>query len=232
MKSTLIIFSFLFFNLSQAQITVNKSTFDSLKHIKVISTKTIESSTLNKKAVLRIEFIDFKDELIKYYDADLNWNGFITVKNYRAPLDGFGSVSVVSVPFKIRSKNKEGFITANSEFNNIGLYFPLSIWERRHYSIDNTNSFHKFSFGLLLAPMSQKLNDNNTFNFFQNSSKSYSAFIMSTALSFSYTYNNITFSFIPLGADFGTDNAGKNWDNHGNFWTGFGIGIDTKMFGF
>ena len=46
MKSTLIIFSLLFFNLSQAQITVNKATFDSLKHIKVISTKTIDIDDL------------------------------------------------------------------------------------------------------------------------------------------------------------------------------------------
>lgn len=232
MKSTLIIFSFLFFNLSQAQITVNKATFDSLEHIKVISTKTIESNSINKKAVLRIEFIDFKDELIKYYDADLNWNGFVTIKNYRAPLDGFGSISVMTVPFKIRPKNKSNFVTAQFDFNNFGFYFPLSIWERTHYSVDNTSSFHKFSFGFLLAPMVQKLNDDNTSNYFQNPTTSYSALIMSTSIAFSYTHNNVTFSFIPLGADFGTDNAGKKWDNHGNFWTGFGIGIDTKLFGF
>jgi hypothetical protein len=79
--------------------------------------------------------------------------------------------------------------------------------------------------------MAQELNDENTSNYFQNSNTSYSACFISTAFALTYTYKNITFSYIPFGADFGTDKAGKNWDNHGNFWTGFGIGIDTKMFG-
>jgi hypothetical protein len=231
MKSTLIIFSFFFINLSIAQITVDKATFEK-SEIKVISTKTIESSTLNKKAVLKFEFIDLSDGFIKNYEADLNYNGFVTVKSHRSMLDAIGAISVMSVPFKIRQKNRLGFITAKADVKNIGLYFPLSLWERKRYWLDNSTSLHKFSFGVLVAPMAEELSDKNTDNYFQNSAILYSAFFMSTSLTFTYTYKNITFAYIPIGVDFGTDNAGKKWDNHGNFWTGFGIGIDTKMFGF
>lgn len=37
---------------------------------------------------------------------------------------------------------------------------------------------------------------------------------------------------IPMGFDFGLDQAGKRWINNGKYWAGFGIGIDTKLFGF
>lgn len=141
-------------------------------------------------------------------------------------------ISIMTVPFKIRSKNEQGYVTAKADVKNVGLYFPVALWNHKRYWLNNSTTSHKFSVGFLIAPMAQELNNKNTNDYFQNPDTSYNAFMLSTSISLTYTYNSLTFALIPIGFDFGLDEAGKQWDNHSNYWAGVGIGIDTKLFGF
>jgi hypothetical protein len=230
MNNKLVIFFILVCQTGFGQTLVDRNTFEGIKNLKVLSTETIEKK--NQRAALKLKFIDYTDNTIKYYEAELSKNEFVSIKNNRFLFSALPSISVMTVPFKVREKNRQGFVTAKADIKNIGLYFPLALWDRKRYWIDNSTSTHKFSLGFLIAPMTEELSDKNTNNFFNNSNISYSAFMLSTSLACTYTYKSITFAFIPLGMDFGLDEAGKNWDNHSNFWVGFGIGIDTKLFGF
>lgn len=218
--------------ISFCQTFIDRNTFENLTDIKVLSTEIIDSSKKNNRAALRFKFIDYSDNKIKYYEAELKRNEFVSIKNDKYFFHSLGSISIMTVPFKVRSKNRQGYITARADIKNIGLYLPLALWDRERYWLDNSTSSHKFSVGLLLAPMAQELSDSNTDDHFQNSDISYSAFMLSTSLAITYTYKKITFAIIPIGYDYGLDQAGKSWDNHGNYWAGFGVGVDTKLFGF
>jgi len=217
---------------SYGQTFVDRKTFEGLKDIKVLSTEIIETSKLNQRAALKLKFVDFSDNKIKFYEAELIKGEFVSIKSNRYFFSALPAISVMTVPFKVREKNRQGFVTAKADIKNIGLYFPVALWDRKRYWLDNSTSSHKFSVGLLIAPMAEELSDKNTNNYFQNANTSYSAFMLSTSLSVTYTYKNITFAFIPLGVDFGLDKAGSYWDNHRKYWAGFGIGVDTKLFGF
>lgn len=232
MKSKLLFVLVLICQLSFSQTFVDQKTFESLKDIKVLSSEIIETSRLNQLTALKFKFVDFLDKKIKFYEAELDKNEFVSIKSNRYLTRSLTAISVMTVPFKVRSKNRQGFVTAQADVKNIGLYFPVALWDRKRYWLDNSTSSHKFSIGLLIAPMAQELSDKNTNNFFQNTNITYSAFMLSTSMSATYTYKNITLAIIPLGIDFGLDQAGSYWDNHGKYWTGIGIGVDTKLFGF
>lgn len=183
--------------------------------------------------VVKFKFLDYADKKIKYYEADIGKHGYVSQTKKSTPITGsLKHLSILTVPFKVRSRNDNGYITAQADVKNIGVYFPLILWNNKRYFLNNNTSQHKFSLGLIGAPMVQKLDNKNTENFFGSEDNSYDAFMISAAVAGTYTYNSITFTFIPLGFDFGTDQAGKEWVNHGKRWVGFGLGIDTKLFGF
>lgn len=233
MKTPIILILIFFFQICHSQtkkeIYVDKTTFES-SEIEILSTETTESS--DGIAVLKMKFIDYADNKIKFYKAELDEKGYVGRTKFKYLKGAIGSISIMTVPFKIRSKNEKGFVTAKADVKNVGLYFPLTLWDNKRYWLNNSTTNHKFSIGFLIAPMAQELNNKNTADFFQNPETSYNAFMLSTSIPLTYIYNSLTFAFIPVGFDFGLDQAGKQWDNHGNYWTGFGIGIDTKLFGF
>jgi len=232
MNYKFLIFFFIICHISFGQTYVNQATFEGSTNIKVLSTETIDASRANNRAALKIKFIDYSDKRIKIYEAELDNGEFVSIKNDKYFRKAIPAISVMTVPFKVREKNRLGYVTAKADIKNIGLYFPFALWDRKRYWLDNSTSSHKFSIGFLIAPMAEELNDNNTNNYFHNSNTSYSAFMLSTSLSLIYTYKNIAFAIIPIGFDFGLDKAGSYWDNHRKYWTGFGIGVDTKLFGF
>ncbi len=231
MNKVLLIILILLANVCNSQITVDKKTFEN-SEIQILSTEIIDSSTKNNRAALKFKFIDYSDNKIKFYEAELEKDEFVNVSKFRYGLKALSSISLMTVPFKIRSKNENGFVTAKADVKNIGLYFPVSLWDSKRYWLDNSTRTHKFSLGFLIAPMAQELSDENTKDFFENPETSYNALMLSTSVAITYTYQSLTFAIIPLGFDFGLDEAGKEWENHANYWTGFGIGIDTKLFGF
>lgn len=219
--------------LSQKVYVQDKDTFEDLKNITILSTKTVDESHKLKKPALQVKFIDHdKNDSIMYYDGILSEKGYVSVLKFKYLLSAMGSISVLTVPFKIRSENSNGYWTAKADVKNAGIYVPLALWDNKRYWIDNSTSSHKFSVGAVIAPMAQELNDANTGGFFNDEDASYSAFMMSTSFALTYTYKNITFALIPAGVDFGFDDGSKKWEHQGRYWAGFGIGIDTKLFGF
>lgn len=204
-----------------------------------ILSATIDSSKIDSSKnargvqILKFKFIDYGDTTIKYYETDLGKRGFVSKTKFSTFFSGsLRHLSILTVPFKLRSNNKNGYVTAQADVKNVGIHLPFALWNSKRYWLNNNTSQHKFSLGLLLAPMAQQLDNDNTENYFGSSGDSYNALMFSTSIAATYTYNNITIAVIPIGFDFGTDRAGKKWVNHGKYWTGFGLGIDTKLFGF
>jgi hypothetical protein len=236
MKNLLIIALICAANFCYAQknpVFIDKATFLKLKRYSVISTSTIDSAGVDGRAVLRFKILDQADQHVKNYDAFLQPGGYVGLSKQTNFPTSLRSFSVMTVPFKIRQRNDNGSVTAKADIKNVGLYLPFYLWDYKRYWIDNTVSSHKVSFGLVLAPMAEDLNDENTNDYFKtNDKKTYTAVMLSTGLAVTYTYKTITLGVIPVGFDFGLDNAGKNWVNSGKYWFGFGIGIDAKLFGF
>jgi hypothetical protein len=218
---------------AQKPVFIDKSTFLNLKYYNVMSTTVIDSAGTDGRAILRFKLLDLSDTHVKHYDAFLEPGGYVGLTKKSWFPTSLRSFSIMTVPFKIRSRNDNGVVTAKADIKNVGLYLPVYLWDYKRYWIDNTTSSHKISYGIVLAPMAEELNDANTADYFKNSGKKdYTAVMLSTSVALTYTYKTITFAVIPIGFDFGLDQAGKNWVNNGKYWFGFGIGVDTKLFGF
>lgn len=206
-----------------------------LEQIKILSTETVTDSTSSDStALLKVKFFDYKQNRVRNYYADLDSQKreFVSHSEYYCGLGAMRQFSIMTVPFKVRAKNKDGYVTAKADLDNVGFYIPLGLKNIERYWVDNSSSSHKISYGILLAPMAEELNDKNTQNYFGDEDKSYTAFMFSTSLAVTYTYKKITLALIPVGFDFGTDKAGRQWINHGKYWFGFGLGIDTELFNF
>jgi|GEM_PF-2204311 len=205
-----------------------------LGKIKVISTELSKDSTQkDSKVYLKVHFYDIKNKMFRDYFADLDdeKREYVSHSNSFKCWSAMRQFSIMTVPFKVRARNKDGYVTAKADVDNVGFFVPFYVKSIDRYWVDKSSS-HKISFGILLAPMAEELSDKNTQNYFNDSEKSYTAFMFSTSLAATYTYNKITFALIPVGFDFGTDKAGKKWINNGRYWFGFGLGIDTELFGF
>lgn len=211
-------------------ITIDSTTFYNLENYSVVSTRTISSA--DNRAVLEFEIIDLSDQTRKRYEANLNQNAYVSLSETTYLLSSLKSFSVMTVPFKVRAPNDLGYVTAKADVKNVGLYLPVIVRDNKRYWLDNTTSTHKFSAGILVAPMAEELSDKNTNDYFQNANMSYSAFLLSASVALTYAYKGITLAIIPLGFDYGLDKAGRRWISHGDYWFGLGLGIDTKLFGF
>jgi hypothetical protein len=219
---------------------INRAKFDSLEHYTVMSTSTLEATEPKGKAALEVKILDHSDQKIKYYTAQLEKNGYVGFSTKKWLPTSFGNFSIMTVPFKVRSRNSQGQVTAKADIKNVGVYLPVYLWDYKRYWLDNATTNHKFSIGILIAPMAEDLTDANTDNYFTKSpldangkaKQPYTAFMLSTSIAATYSYKNITLALIPAGFDFGMDKAGKNWINDGRYWFGFAVGVDTKLFGF
>lgn len=222
-------------NGQQNDLIKDSTEWESLKKIKIISTEAVtDPKSSDGTAALKVTVFDFEKNKIRDYYAKLDpkKKEFISHSEYYCGLAAMRQFSIMTVPFKVRAKNKDGYVTAKADVDNIGFYVPLGLKNIERYWVDNSSSSHKISYGILLAPMAEELNDKNTQNYFGDADKSYTAFMFSTSLAVTYTYKKITLALIPAGFDFGTDKAGKQWINHGKYWFGFGLGIDTELFNF
>jgi len=140
------------------------------------------------------------------------------------------SISLITVPFKIRPKQSNLNTVASSGLTNVGLNIDFlgRKWDR--YFISGTKSQQKLAVGAWVAPAVEELDSISTNSYLKKDVKSKQLFI-STGLTIMYSYNNINFVFVPIGFDFATSNVGKEWVYNKKRWLGFGIGIDPKIFG-
>lgn len=164
---------------------------------------------------------------ITEWSAFVKWNW----KNHWTPVP----VSLITVPFKIRpSVNFNGnniTTNANAGLSNIGFNLDLGKVQMDRYFTTGKKSTHKFSIGLLAAPTVEEIDATNTNNFtnLTTATKSKQLFF-STGVTISYSYNDISFVFVPAGWDIGTTTIGNNWVYSGQRWWGFGIAISPKLF--
>lgn len=137
----------------------------------------------------------------------------------------FPTVSLVTVPFKIRPKSGDLSSSAYSDLKNIGVNvdFYSVKWDR--YFATGKTSTHRASGGLLVAPLVEELTEDNTIDGIANDKQLF----WSLGFALNYSYNKLTFTFIPIGFDIAHHSSGKQWVYNRKYWWGFGIGVDLKI---
>lgn len=142
-------------------------------------------------------------------------------------------LSLTTIPFKVRphmvSQGVEFNTSASSGITNIGFNLDLIQYQMDRYFTSGRRSLHKFSLGLYAGPAVEELSSTTTHGAIAKDLTSKQLFI-STAITLSYSYNDISFTFVPLGWDFATSSIGKQWVYNKARWWGFGIGISPKIF--
>jgi len=137
------------------------------------------------------------------------------------------SISVLTVPFKVRRAVGKFPLVSSSGLTNLGLNFAIPEIKLDRYFASGTKSTHSLSGGFWMAPTVEELTPTNTnLPLVANTKELY----FSTAFTVVYSYNNIQLTFVPIGWDTATTTAGKNWAYNGRCWLGFGIGFDPKIF--
>lgn len=142
-------------------------------------------------------------------------------------------LSLTTIPIKVRpAMNSNGLdisSNATASITNIGFNLDLGKYQMDRYFATGNKSTHKFSVGFWAGPSVEELDETNTNINFTEVVKSKQLFI-STGITINYSYNDISFVFVPAGWDLGTSTIGKNWIYNGKRWWGFGIGISPKIF--
>jgi hypothetical protein len=138
------------------------------------------------------------------------------------------TLSIITIPFKVRPKQDTLSQNILTGLSNAG--FNISFYNKKldRYFVSGEKITHNFGAGLLISPTAIELSPENTNKIVIT--KSNQLFI-STSLSLTYSFNDITLSLIPIGFDFATTKDGKNYIYNKKMWWGFGIGIETKLFG-
>lgn len=163
----------------------------------------------------------FSNDTLKIYQAPISTTGLISSYKH-----GFAGFSLLTVPFKIRPRANGNSSSSKADINNIGLFSGYSwSWERWHYN-DETTTF-KIAVGGYLAPSVEELTPENS-SVTKNTNQCY----VTTALAITLNWNKLNFAIIPLAADSGLSPTSRKWIYDGNFWWGFGLGIDTSLFQF
>lgn len=191
---------------------------------KIIKTKYDD----NNPSHLKLHFFTDKEDLddSKVYEFTLRLKRKRYFENSKFKYVG---LSVLTVPLKVRPGVEGVPSTMEAGLSNAGIQIgPKHTWDR-YYSNGKTIT-QQINYGFLVAPASIALNTVNTKGAV---TESINQFAMSLGLSFTYSYNGISFAVVPIGIDFGfSEEIREDWVYNGRQWLGFGIGIDPKsLFG-
>ncbi len=145
--------------------------------------------------------------------------------------------SIFAVPYKVRpkatveikSKDTTFPKNATSGLTNLGLNLELARIQLDRYFSNGKKSTHKLSAGIFVAPSVEELDSVSTKAFLKKDVKSKQLFI-SSGLTISYSYNDISLVFVPFGWDYSTSAIGRNWVYDGRRWWGFGLAVSPKLF--
>lgn len=149
-------------------------------------------------------------------------------------------ISITTVPFKVRpSVTAYGKVfdgSATSGITNVGFNLDLGKVQMDRYFSNGKKSTHKFSIGLLATPSVEELDSvytngaNGKLGKVAGKMEKSKQLFISTGITISYSYNDISFVFVPVGIDYGTSTIGKTWVYNKQRWWGFGIAISPKIF--
>lgn len=201
------------------------------------SIKLLQDTYGSKLTIVKAKFDDKKSNELKmqfYTDKFTKNDG--TLYDYTLKLErweGYKNktlrklvLSVVTVPFKVRPGVDGVPSTMEAGLSNAGVVLGRQ-WVRELFTYDGKITVKSHNLGILVAPGSVELNDLNT-NGAQEDS--IDQFALSLGLSYTFTYNGISVSLVPLGFDFGfSEEIQEDWVYNGQPWFGFGIGVDPKV---
>lgn len=141
-------------------------------------------------------------------------------------------ISLTTIPFKIRpavvNNDNEINSVASTGITNVGFNVDIFKYQRDHYFSNAKKTAHKFSIGFWAAPSVEELSPATTNSFLKEGTSK--QLFVSTALTLSYSFNDLSFVFTPVAFDYGTTTLGKNWIYNKQRWWGFGLGITPKIF--
>lgn len=173
---------------------------------------------------------------------DLGSRGVYTVPNHTAfvrrrhwqPVP----ISITAVPIRVRRSVTDRFPDAEQDttfrrravagLTTLGIDINLAKLEWDRYFASGKKSSHKFGIGLWLGPNVVTLDSVHTLGYLDKGEESRQLFV-STGLTLSYAYNNVSFIIIPAGYDWHTSTAGKKWVYDRKRWWGFGIAINPSI---
>ena len=149
-------------------------------------------------------------------------------------------ISLTTIPFKVRpatiSNGKDFSGSASSGITNLGFNLDLGKYQMERYFATGKKSTHKFSLGFSAAPSVEELDSvytngaNGLLGKTPGKMEKSKQLFISTGITISYSYNDISFVFVPFGWDFGTSTIGKQWIYTEQRWWGFGIAVSPKIF--
>ncbi|NMH28064.1 hypothetical protein [Flavobacterium silvaticum] len=194
-------------------------------HIQVVKAETSDN-------LFKITYFDKSNhDRLTYYETPIVRNGYIGYHEHISVFKFQFPISIVTVPFKVRPNFQGRKQLAKADVDNIGVNLAIYQYSLHRLFYDGKTSNHKFSIGLMAAPMVQEFNEENT-NEYLNEDESYTQLMLSSGITLSYTYKELSFTIIPLGWDTALTTVGKHWVYNGRPWYGFGIALDTKFLGF
>jgi hypothetical protein len=142
-------------------------------------------------------------------------------------------VSLITVPFKVRPAMTKDNVSYNSNANsgltNIGLNIDLLRRQMDRYFSSGKKISHKLAVGFFGSPTVDEFDNTLTNGFLPTGTKN-KQLLVSAGISLSYSYNDLSFIFVPAGWDFGTTAVSKSWIYNGIRWWGFGIAISPRAF--
>jgi hypothetical protein len=142
------------------------------------------------------------------------------------------SLSLTTIPFKVRrSINAEDSLfrtTASSGLTNLGFNINYISRQTNRYFANGTKSTHSWALGFWAAPSVEELDSVYTRGYLKKDIKTKQLFI-SAGFTIGYSYNDVTFLFVPWGWDLATTPLGKKWIYRGQSWWGFGIGLSPTV---
>ncbi len=178
----------------------------------------------------KYEAVTKRNILLKPYQAFVvNELSFVWNGGHWSPVP----ISISTVPFKVRPslQTKDSLFKSNAiaGITNFGFNLDLGKYQMDRYFATGKKSTHKFAVGIWAAPGVEEMDSIYTGGYLEKDVKS-KQLVISTGITITYTYNEISFIFIPAGWDFPTSTIGKNWIYKNRRWWGFGIAISPKVF--
>ncbi|MDF0705721.1 hypothetical protein [Flagellimonas okinawensis] len=141
------------------------------------------------------------------------------------------SASLLTIPYKIRPGNDDLKRITTSGLKNLAVNFDLIRGRREIYYQSGKKLLMRASIGVIISPTVEEFSDSQRNGFPSDATGEQNELFLSTGLSFNLSFNDIAFSFIPIGHDHATSTIGKSWKYNGRRWWGFGIGLSPKFLG-
>lgn len=162
--------------------------------------------------------------LVKLYRIE---NDVFIINDWKSPCKFFSSISLTTIPFKIRPGNDELKRITTSGLKNFALNFDFFSYNRQYYYNSGKKLRLRIALGTFISPGIEEFDE--TQNRDELITETQKELFISGGLSINIGVNDIGFSFIPFGWDQATTGQGKNWNYNGRRWWGFGIGISPKF---